>query len=248
MKRIIFILLLSGLASRIDAQIVDDQVWVEYMIEYPFANNYNIESAFVYSTVAGNPKWRAYDYTPTLEYSLNQNIDFSAGATFSYTNQTDTYNTFEIRPTLGTRIHFTPNRRVMVRLLARVESRNFKNLDTRQWEKVIRPRLRLESLIPINKKSYFEDKLWYAIADVEWLIGVDPDVEERFANRLRIRTGVGYRLNYSFRFEFIFMNQQSRNGIDQSFTSSDNIFRFRIKHFLRQTKSSKATGIGNGIN
>ena len=244
-KWILVVLFLPSQLLIVNAQNIDNQVWLEYLLQYPFANSYNLENALVYSTVAGDPKWKAYDYSPTLEYSLNQNIDFSAGATFSYTKQTETYNTFEIRPVLGTRIHLTPNRRVMVRVLARVESRNFQNLETHQWEKVIRPRFRVESLIPINKKSFFENKLWYAIADVEWLMAVDPDVQELFANRLRVRTGVGYRLNYSFRFEFIFMNQQSRDGINESLTSSDNIFRFRIKHFLRQTKPSKATDIGN---
>lgn len=86
--------------------------------------------------------------------------------------------------------------------------------------------------------------MWYGIVDAEVLF-TDDEINERFANKFRLRLGVGYRLNYSYRFEFIFMNQQSRTGTDEDFTSSDNIFRFRVKHYLRKTKPSDASGVGN---
>jgi hypothetical protein len=145
---------------------------------------------------------------------------------------------------IGTRIHFTPNRRVLTRLYLRLEQRNFLNLDSNEWESVFRPRARAESVIPINRENYYQDKLWYAIADVELLFSVD-DVEERFANRFRARVGVGYRVNYSSRFEFVFMGQHSRNGINENFTSTDAVFRFRYKHYLNKAKPSKMSGSGN---
>jgi hypothetical protein len=220
------------------------QVWDEYMLNYPFANSFNVENAFSYSTVIGTPKWRALDYGATLEWSVTNRIDLIAATVFSYTNQTDTYNTFEIRPALGTRFYFTPNKRIQTRLLLRVEQRNFKNLETQEWSQEFRPRVRAETIIPINKDSYYEDKLWYALTDVEWLYKTE-DVEERFANRFRWRIGAGYRLNYNLRFEFIYMLQQSKNTIDGDFESSDNIFRFRVKQYLRKTKPSTASGTGN---
>ena len=146
---------------------------------------------------------------------------------------------------IGTRIHITPNSRILTRLQLRVEQRNLKNLDTNDWETVYRPRARAEFLIPFNKKSYFEDKLWYGIIDGELLFATDEDVNERFANRFRLRTGIGYRLSYSSRFEFIYMLQQSRNGIEDTFESTDNVFRFRFKQYLRKSKPTKATGTGN---
>jgi len=36
------------------------------MLNYSFANSFNPENAFVYSTLLGKPKWRAYDYQPRL--------------------------------------------------------------------------------------------------------------------------------------------------------------------------------------
>ena len=226
------------------AQTVNEQIWVEYMLNYPFANSFNLENALTYNTVLNSPAWRSYEWAPTVEWSVHGKIDILGQTTLSYTNQAASYNTFEVRPALGTRFHFTPNKRIQTKLLLRLEQRNFKDLETNEWSQVYRPRARAEMIIPINKNSYFQNNLWYAMFDVETLFKVD-DVEERFANRLRIRVGGGYRLNYNLRFEFLYMYQQSKQAIEDDFESSDNIFRFRIKQYLRKSKPSSTSG---GVN
>ena len=55
------------------------------MLNYPFANSFNLENAFVYSTLLGKPKWRAYDYSATLEWSVTNHIDLIAATVLSYT-------------------------------------------------------------------------------------------------------------------------------------------------------------------
>lgn len=244
-KRLLIILLLFPSTLVVKAQSTNEQVWYEYMLNYPFANSFNLENAFTYSTLLGTPKWRALDYSATLEWSLNQHIDIIGQAVVSYTQQTESYNTLELRPVLGTRLYFTPNKRIQTRLLLRLEQRNFKNLETNTWDQVYRPRSRFEMITPINKDSYYEDKLWYAITDVEWLMKVDDDVAERFANRFRWRIGGGYRFTYNLRIEFLYMLQQSKDAMDGDFETSDNIFRFRVKQYLRKSKPSSSQGTGN---
>jgi hypothetical protein len=230
--------------SSLRAQSPTQQLWLEYMLNYPFAKSFNLENAFVYSTLLTSPRWYSLEYTPTVEYALNSHFDILSATTFSYTHQSEDYNTFEIRPMVGTKIHFTPHRRVLLRLLLRAELRNIKNLDTDQWQTTFRPRIRAESLIPINKKSFSEDKLWYGIADAEWFFTID-DVDERFANRFRLRLGLGYRLSYTSRFEFIYTIQQSKNTIEDDYHTADNIWRLRYKHYLRKHKPTKSSGTGN---
>lgn len=234
-------LALSLLVQKTYAQ--DEQIWLEYMLNYPFANSFNLENSMVYSTVLSADKWRSLSYNPTVEYSLNQNFDFQGAITLDYTNQTQSYNTFEVRPMFGTRIYFTPKRRIQTRLLVRYEMRNLKDLETKDWSTTWRPRLRAETLTPINKNSIHKDKVWYGILDFEYLY-TSSDVEERYANRSRLRMGVGYRFNYSFRFEFIYMIQNSRNQIEDDFATSDNIFRFRFKQYLRKAAPAKTDGGG----
>jgi hypothetical protein len=87
--------------------------------------------------------------------------------------------------------------------------------------------------------------LWYLIADVEAFLPIDQQVNERFANRYRIRLGPGFRLNYTWRFEFLYTLQQSYNTLAGDFSTTDNLFRFRVKHYLHKAKPSQVTGNGN---
>lgn len=222
----------------IHSQETNEQIWLEYFLNYPFAKNFNLENSFAYSTILGNPKWRALDYGGQVEWSANNRIDLIGQVTLSYTNQNESNNTLEIRPVIGTRIHFTPNKRILTRLQFRLEQRNFQDLETKEWTHIYRPRIRGEIIIPISKKSYSLDNLWYAINDYEFLFSEDQ-LEERFANRFRARFGVGYRLNYNLRFEIIYMLQESKNEPDGTFDPSDHIFRFRFKHYLKKSKPSK---------
>lgn len=241
-RRILFAFLMGTTFHGVSQ--VNEQLWFEYMGNYSFANSWNVENAFTYSTLLTSPRWRSFEYMPTLEYSISPHFDLLAYTGISYTEQADTYNTLEIRPGIGTRAFLTPANRIQLRVLLRLDQRNFEDLETKTWTQTYRPRFRIESLIPINQDSYYKDKLWYGIADVEWMF-TQTDLKERFANRLRMRAGIGYRLNSSFRFEFIYMLQESRNGIDEQFQSSDNIFRFRVKHFLRKAKPQEKEGGAN---
>lgn len=229
---------------QVQAQTVSEQVWVEYMGNYPFANSFNHESSFAYSTTLNSPKWSEFNYAATLEWAVTQLIEPVTQVSFAYTHQTESSNTFEVRPVIGCRFYLTPAKRIQTRILARVEYRNFKDLETGERTEAVRPRLRAEALIPINRDSYFKDKMLYGIFDIEAIFTTN-DLNERFANRWRLRTGIGYRLNYSIRFEFIYMYQESRNGINYDFSSSDNIFRFRLKHYMHKSKPSQASGTGN---
>lgn len=223
-----------------------EQVWAEYMLNYPFANLWNIELASTYSTVLEQPKWRSLDFQITPEYSITPHVDLMGAFYFGETFQNQSISTTEVREMLGTRIHFTPNKRILTRLLIRFEQRNQLNQETDVWSQSTRSRFRAESVIPLNKPTmYAGDKLWYAIADVEGFVVMDHDVDERFANRLRFRAGFGYRLNYSFRLEFLYTLQRSKNTLDGDFYTSDNIFRLRLKQYLRKSKPSPVTGNGN---
>ena len=104
------VVILALLPHGLDAQSPNEQLWFEYMINYAFANSYNLEGAFKYSTLLNTPRWQAFEFTPTLDYSLTAHVDISFATTIEYTDQTESVSTFEVRPVLGTRIHFTPHR------------------------------------------------------------------------------------------------------------------------------------------
>jgi Protein of unknown function (DUF2490) len=194
----------------------------------------------------GEADWRNLDLTPNVEYSPNGWLDLIAEAVVGYTKQTDDVNSTELTPRVGLRFHFlsralptairgrerAPSRRVVVRDLVRVESRNiFYSGAGSGSESTVRFRNRLEFLVPLNKRKMTDDGARYLLADWEWFIPLD-DVEERFANKQRIRTGLGYRRSFAWRFEALYMWTRSRNTIEEGFTTSDNIINLRVKRLF----------------
>lgn len=219
------------------SQVASQQSWNDFVLNYSFANSFNFENTITYNTKLNSPRWREYAYNPVVRWSIWQYTDITIGATASYVQQTDTYNTFELRPALGGTFLFTPNRRIQTLAFLGFEQRNFQDLETKSWETSVRTRTRAAMVIPINRKSYFDDKQWYGMVDAEWFWVTDEDVNERYANRLRLRTGIGYRWDYRWRFELIYLQQHSKNNIGEEFYTSDNILWIRIRHFIaRETK------------
>lgn len=245
-KRNLLLLLLILTTFIVQGQQASKQVWNEYMFNIPFANLYNVELAATYSTTLESPKWRAMDLQVTPEWSITQHIDLMGGLLIGNTFQNQASTTVEIREMLGTRIHFTPHKRILTRLLLRLEQRNQLNQESEEWSNSTRTRVRAETVIPLNKQSmYAGDKLLYSILDAESFFVVDQNVQERFANRYRVRIGMGYRINYNFRIEFVYTLQESRNTLEGNFDTTDHIFRFRLKHYINKAKPSTLQGSGN---
>ncbi len=216
------------------------------MFNMPFAKANNLELSSAYSTVFESPKWRSLDFQASPEWSISQHLDLIGAILFGVTVQNESTSTFEIREILGARINFTPTQRILTRLLIRFEQRNQLDQEIDTWENSFRTRIRAEAIIPINQRSMVaKDKLLYSILDAEGFIVIDQDVKERFANRYRLRAGMGYRFNYNFRLELVYTLQESRNTIEGDIVTLDQIFRLRLKHYINKAKSSTSMGIGN---
>ncbi len=220
---------------RMDAQTTSDgQLWIDTELNYTYKQRYLFQNELSYQTLlSGENYWYSLNMSPALEYNINSHFDLVSSIPLSYTRQNHTMNTFEIRAMLGTRIYFFPQERLQTRLLVRWEERWLYDNSDDNWDVGNRLRMRGEFLYPINKKSYFEDKTWYGIADAEMFVSTSSDIDERFANRFRIRAGVGYRLSYRLRFEGIYLCQFSRNTINDKFDSVSSVLRLRIKYYFQ---------------
>jgi len=84
------------------------------------------------------------------------------------------------------------------------------------------------SLGGVATASITDDGAGYWLADWEWFIPLD-DAEEQFANRQRIRGGIGYRRNFNWRYELLYIWTRSRNTIDTGFSTNENSIDIRVK-------------------
>jgi hypothetical protein len=202
-----------------------------------------LEPKFLVVVPEGEPGWASIDATPSVEYSITSWLDAVGELATGYTVQTDDLKSFELSPRIGARFHLLSRdrstrvglhdhpsrRRVVIRDLVRLESRNLFYNGTTSSSFTWRFRNRLELQVPITAERVTDDGARYLTADWEWFIPLgEPD--ERFANRQRIRAGFGYRRNALWRFEALYIWGRSRNTAGDGFSTSDNIVSVRIKH------------------
>ncbi|MCK5699565.1 MAG: DUF2490 domain-containing protein [Cyclobacteriaceae bacterium] len=212
------------------------QLWADFMVQKTFKNSLRYFGEFGPRVLINEKNgWSQLELNQQLQYNVFWKVDAIGGLLMNNTQQTDTtelYDSYEIRPWLGFRLHFNPNSKLMVSLLSRLEQRYlfYNNIETTQES--IRLRNRLEFTYSINQPNFYQDKLWYVTLDGEWYFPLDENPGERFANQGRIRAGIGYRQNYNWRYVIVFMEQFSRNTIDEGFKSSNFIVDLRVHFFI----------------
>ena len=210
----------------------DTQVWADLQAVYPFANVWVFDTeASLQKVTSGQDPWRGIMVTPTIQRNMTPKIDLMFSMPLYWVQQSNQLRTYETRLSPAMRYTITTGGRIESRAVLRYDYRMVKP-EGGEMEISNRVRLFAEAFVPINRKTFFENKQLYAITDVEGFFVMDKNVGERFANLFKVRVGLGYRLNYQYRFQFIYGYQQSRQTIDQSFDTVDSIWRLRFMYFL----------------
>ncbi|MEQ1586453.1 MAG: DUF2490 domain-containing protein [Cyclobacteriaceae bacterium] len=227
---LLFLFLLSYQSLR--AQNSTTQIWGEYLLTQPLRRSYKVEGRVAYRHDLDRQVWSQWEFRVMPEKKLNKHFDVLATLQYLATEQAASFTTREIREGLGTRIHFTPGSRIDTRLLLRVEQRNVYKVNAENWDHTSRGRIRAEAQGPINQKTMSGNHVWYALADVEAFLFVDANMDERFANRLRARAGMGYKLSHQWQFEIIYMWQESKNTLADDYENQQSIIRLRVRQTL----------------
>jgi hypothetical protein len=92
----------------------------------------------------------------------------------------------------------------------------------------VRYRDRLEAQFPVNRPRVTDEGALYASALVEWF-WTHTDPPERFANKQRVRLGAGYRRNYAWRLEVLYVWDRARDSAESGFTATDHAFDIRLQ-------------------
>ena len=190
----------------------------------------------------GEPGWATLDVTPSVEYGLTPWLDAIGELVTGYTKQTDDLNSSEVSPQIGARFHLfsrdldvpvrlpdrPSKRRIVIRDLVRVQSRNLFYNGDKPNSYTWRFRNRLELQVPLTKEDVNDDGARFFMTDWEWFVPIgEPD--ERFANQQRIRAGFGYRPSERWKFEALYIWNRSRNTADEGFTTQDHVLDLRMK-------------------
>jgi len=220
------------------------QLWANVTLDWHMSprvsSSLDFEPKVLISGPPGQPGWSSLDLTPSVDFVATKWADVAAEGVLSRTRQTDDLRTTELAARGGVRFHLfsrqqrllfneqLPKRRVVVRDLVRWEWRHFSYSDDEPSSASWRFRNRLEFQFPLNRPNLSADGTLSLIADWEWFVPI-TDQHERFANKRRYRGGVGYRRNRSWGMSVLYIRTNSRNTIDDPFSTSENIVDFQVK-------------------
>ena len=200
----------------------------------------DVEPKLLVAKQPGEPGWATLDVTPRTEYARGKWFDIVGELHLGRTRQTDQQDSTEVTPRVGLRFHLLsnivddlikerqPRHRLVLRNFARVEWRNLRYSDGTPPSSTVRYRDRIESLFPVNRPRVSDDGVLYGSADVEWF-WTHQDPQERFANKQRVRVGAGYRWNYAWRLDTLYVWDRSRDSAGNGFTTSDSAIDIRLR-------------------
>lgn len=221
------------------AQEVTNQFWLEYRPTYVFTPKVKLDMRLSFRDEFDDTNWHTWEarFIPVIK--LGKGFDANLGLSFLETSQSLVLSTTEVRLAPGVRYKL-PWKRVELGAWLRLEFRWVHDKQQSAWNYTTRPRLRFFTDIPINAKSMEGDHFFYASSFVEFFYQDDSDVQERYAQKLWMRVGLGYKLNKSLRFEVLYTRQDSKNTIQTSFEdlTNENIFVLALRHKLK-TKQKK---------
>lgn len=163
-----------------------------------------------------------YYSPPGIIYRAKPWVEIWAGLFGLYNNNKNSANSWEMRPLTGVKF-FVPNKK-------KINLYNFSRFEYRfinqNHNTTSQPRFRNRTGIefPLSKKNPWTPKTFYALADVEPIWRLD----DKYMSLLRIRGGLGYIVNKTWRAEFIY-HSEFTGGKGQPKNYTGNIWRLNIK-------------------
>lgn len=222
----------------------DQQMWSELTLEWMKSHTLNfsleVEPKVLVAKQPDEPGWATLDVTPKTEYAPATWLDIVGELHLGRTRQTDDQDSTEVTPRLGFRFHLLsrivddlrkerpPRHRLVLRNFVRVEWRNLYYSDDTPQSSTVRYRDRIESSFAVNRPRVTDDGVFYGLADVEFF-WTHHDPPERFANKQRVRAGVGYRWNYAWRMETLYVWDRSRDSAQSGFTTNYGAVDIRVR-------------------
>jgi hypothetical protein len=155
-------------------------------------------------------------------------LEAGAGAFYTHEKQDEVADTTEIRPWQGVKLYWPSvraPRRIVLTHFFRLEERIF--VREGETDFGLRVRYRLGTSIPLNAPT-ITDKTLYLPLSAEGFADFGGDLEETFADRLRVTAGLGYIMDDNWGLELTYTAQRSRGTTGEEFKTTDHIVRFRV--------------------
>jgi hypothetical protein len=204
---------------------VDRQVWADFVPLWRLNARTTNETEFSFRTALTGLAPTQYWVTNTLEWSPRDWLGLDAiGALAESRGPQHGSGYFEMRPSTGVSLTWRGTR-VRASEYVRAERRILRPLGEASYEQT-RLRHREQVLVALNTASLTAPHTISLIADAEWFFVRDAQSAWQ-SNQLRVRAGLGYRLNAHTSFEVILNDTRRRDPANMAFEDADQVLRLR---------------------
>ncbi|MBK6427846.1 MAG: DUF2490 domain-containing protein [Blastocatellia bacterium] len=183
---------------------------------------------FQYLGIVTNPAKHVITYyysPPGVIYKPKPWIELWAGMFGLYNNNAAKENSWELRPLAGVKFYVPNDRKLTIFSFTRYEYRSIHRSESGTKESIPRVRTRLGIEAPlVPKERAWTPKTPYVLADVEPIWRLD----DGYMETLRLRAGIGYVFNPTWRAELIYHTQWTATK-DATLSYTDNIWRLNFK-------------------
>ena len=225
--------LLNGLVPT--ARASDDttsQLWADYHAHYYQTATREWFADGGYRIQLQDVNWSQAYVRPSFRFHKYEKFDLYAGLGLFYTNNRGAPDQFEIRPWQGVLFRWPVFDALSFTHFIRFEQRFTVNQAGANTF-ALRWRYRLGTRIALKKAVSYQvfDPIFMPLS-IEIFSDAGEQVDTFFGSRLRIDLGLGYIANDEWVGEFHLIIQDSRSGTDDTFSTTDFIFRFQVKHLI----------------
>lgn len=242
-RSFLFILILLAVFGECIGQqpknVITQQIWLDFNSEYTINSKFTLllradartvfpQSWYRFITGAGV----SYKHRPYSDQKIEE--EFHAGIGFFYSLNLDFPDRLEIRPYQGYRLRWPNFSRLAMQHYLRLEER-FEFTEGRRSEEFgLRLRYLAQATIQCRHCDNSFMKPFYLPLSAEFFFNLNG--VNQFNDVIRIGPGLGYRFSSGLRQEFNFTFNRTKGSVDERFSTSDFIFRFRVFYKIPEKK------------
>jgi hypothetical protein len=238
-----FVMCLAAGKTMYSQAYIAPQLYNNLDVSWGINDKWSLYNQFSYNVILSDAiKWNETALFSISSYNFHNNIEALASVYLTYVNQSEILSSFEFRPAIGIRFFRSSKHRFVISNFTRLEFRSiYYSDDTNDF--TIRLRNRTSLFLALTKPIMNSNKNLFLFGFGELYYNFDNATRERFYNLLRMKLGIGYRLNLPWRFTagVIYQNTQSNIGEIGDFTTNvitNLIIEWQVLYFI-PTKGTK---------
>jgi hypothetical protein len=200
-------------ASTGDAPSFSDQIWANVIVDWRVAHPIMLEMDLEPKIQASaGPEWWALYATPLVEWYTLSWLDLTLETALGYIREFPGGNAVEVTPRAGFRLRLIHDKQLSIGLLTRIEHKSLHYLES-QNDDLDTSRFRLRSRLELRVGA---DPI-YGLTDGEVFVSLGKEPSERFASKVRVRTGVGYKFSQATALELLLISEWTRSNVPGAF-------------------------------